>query len=94
MLLSDAFTVIFSYDHLVRVLTKVMDKRPENAVDVIEDLSHEVKLSMVLDKQNMLRDAPSTTSSELLAEKQSALFKQEDEGEPNEVQVRTVSFLA
>ncbi|XP_053507646.1 radial spoke head protein 4 homolog A-like isoform X1 [Ictalurus furcatus] len=75
------------YDHLVRVLTKVMDKRPENAMDVIEDLSHEVKLSMVLDKQSMLRDAPSTTSSELLAEKQSALFKQEDEGEPNEAQM-------
>ncbi|KAF4076430.1 hypothetical protein AMELA_G00215050 [Ameiurus melas] len=73
------------YDHLVRVLTKVMDERPENAVDVIEDLSHEVKRSMVLDKQSMLRDAPSTTSSELLDEKQSVLFKREDEGEPHEM---------
>ncbi|XP_017350687.1 radial spoke head protein 4 homolog A-like [Ictalurus punctatus] len=74
------------YDHLFHVLTKVMDERPENAVDVIEDLSHKVKRSTVLDKQNMLRDTPSTTSSELLAEKQSALFKQEDEGEPNEME--------
>ncbi|XP_053508127.1 radial spoke head protein 4 homolog A-like isoform X1 [Ictalurus furcatus] len=74
------------YDHLFRLLTKVMDERPENAVDVIEDLSHKVKCSTVLDKQSMMRDAPSTTSSELLAEKQGALFKQEDEGEPNEME--------
>lgn len=63
-----------------------MDERPENAVDVIEDLSHEVKRSMLQEEQSTLRDAPSTTLSELLAEQQRALFNQRDEGEQEEVQ--------
>lgn len=69
-----------------------MDERPENAVDVIEDLSREVKRSMLQAKQSTLRDAPSTTSSELLAEQQRALFTRGDEGEHEEVLIRTVSF--
>ena len=34
---------IFRYDHLSRVLTKVLDERPENVVDVFEDLSKKEK---------------------------------------------------
>lgn len=74
------------YDHLVRVLARVMDERPENAVDVIEDLSREVKRNMLLEKQSTLRDAPSTTSSELLAEQQRALFNRWDRGEHEEME--------
>lgn len=59
-------------------------------MDVIEDLSHEVKRSMLQEKQGTLRDAPSTSSSELLAEQQRALFNRGDEGEHEEVLVSTV----
>lgn len=83
---------IFSYDHLVRLLTRVMDERPENAVDVIEDLSLEVKRSMWQEKQSTLREAEHTTSSELLAEQQKALFNHGDEKEHEEVLVRRVFF--
>lgn len=92
VLQSDESTVISSYDHLVRVLTRVMDERPENAVDVIEEMSHKVKRSMLQEKQSTLRDVPLTTFSELLAEKQRALFHCRDESEHEEVLVRRVCF--
>ncbi|XP_013984428.1 radial spoke head protein 6 homolog A isoform X2 [Salmo salar] len=62
------------YDHLARVLTKVMDERPENVVDVIEDMSHEVKRGLLLDKQSTLRDIPLSPAAHLLAEQQMLLF--------------------
>ncbi|XP_060719503.1 radial spoke head protein 6 homolog A [Tachysurus vachellii] len=74
------------YDHLVRLLSRVMDERPENAVDVIEDLSLEVKRSMWQEKQSTLREAEHTTSSELLAEQQRALFNYGDGKEHEELE--------
>ncbi|XP_070991404.1 LOW QUALITY PROTEIN: radial spoke head protein 6 homolog A [Oncorhynchus clarkii lewisi] len=62
------------YDHFARVLTKVMDERPENVVDVIEDMSHEVKRGLLLDKQSTLRDLPPSPAAQLLAEQQMLLF--------------------
>ncbi|XP_038820643.1 radial spoke head protein 6 homolog A [Salvelinus namaycush] len=62
------------YDHFARVLTKVMDERPENVVDVIEDMSHEVKRGLLLDKQSTLRDIPLSAAAQLLAEQQMLLF--------------------
>ncbi|XP_060769184.1 radial spoke head protein 4 homolog A [Neoarius graeffei] len=72
------------YDHLVRVLTRVMNERPENTVDIIENLSLEVKRSMLQEKQSTLRDAPSTTSSEQLAKQQKVLFNRKEE-QPEEM---------
>ncbi|XP_077062721.1 radial spoke head protein 4 homolog A isoform X1 [Siphateles boraxobius] len=69
------------YDHLVRLLTKVMDERPENAVDVIEDMSRELKSSILQEKQDTLRDNPSSSSALLLAEQQKTLFKRAAGGE-------------
>ncbi|KAI5608400.1 radial spoke head protein 4-like A [Silurus asotus] len=74
------------YDHLVRLLIRVMNERPENAVDVIEDLSHEVKRSMLQEKQSTLKDARDATSAELLAEQQRALFSRGDEGDHDEIE--------
>lgn len=68
------FSNLSSYDHLARVLTKVMDERPENVVDVIEDMSHEVKRGLLLDKQSTLRDIPLSPAAHLLAEQQMLLF--------------------
>ena len=38
-------SVIYSvrYDHLAEVLTKILDERPTNAVDIIEDFSYKEK---------------------------------------------------
>lgn len=63
---------------------KVMDEQPENAVDVIEDISRDVKRSMYVDKQSTLQDVPETTPAELLAEKQRQLFSATQDAEEDE----------
>uniref|UniRef100_A0A4W5JHD3 Radial spoke head component 4A n=1 Tax=Hucho hucho TaxID=62062 RepID=A0A4W5JHD3_9TELE len=68
------FSNLSRYDHFARVLTKVMDERPENVVDVIEDMSHEVKRELLLDKQSTLIDIPLAPAAQLLAEQQMLLF--------------------
>ncbi|KAG5844531.1 hypothetical protein ANANG_G00163480 [Anguilla anguilla] len=79
------------YDHLVRVLCKVMDERPENAVDIIEDMSLEVKRAGMRDKQSTLRDTPPVPAVQVLAEQQKTLFTRGggDEVEPEEELVET-----
>uniref|UniRef100_A0AAZ3QXF9 Radial spoke head component 4A n=1 Tax=Oncorhynchus tshawytscha TaxID=74940 RepID=A0AAZ3QXF9_ONCTS len=79
------------YDHLSRLLTKVMDERPENVVDIIEDMSREVKQEFLQDKQSTLRDMPLATAAQLLAEQQRLLFSRRggDDGEQEEELVET-----
>ncbi|KAJ8266596.1 hypothetical protein GJAV_G00132320 [Gymnothorax javanicus] len=79
------------YDHLVRVLCKVMEERPENAVDVIEDLSLEVKRAGLRDQQGALRDMPPIPAVQLLAEQQRTLFTRGggDDVEPEEELIET-----
>ncbi|XP_067293852.1 radial spoke head protein 6 homolog A isoform X2 [Pseudorasbora parva] len=58
-----------------------MDERPENAVDVIEDMSRDLKGSILQEKQDTLRDNPSSSSALLLAEQQKTLFTRTAGGE-------------
>ncbi|XP_041862995.1 radial spoke head protein 4 homolog A [Melanotaenia boesemani] len=72
------------YDHLTHLLTKVMNERPDNVVDVFEEMSLNVKLGLFQDMQSTLRDLPQTSAAEMLAEQQRLLFSrpevdQEDE---------------
>ncbi|XP_062419271.1 radial spoke head protein 4 homolog A [Pungitius pungitius] len=78
------------YDHLTLLLMKVMDEHPRDAVDVIEDISHDVKLRFSEDKQDFLRDVPDTTAAELLAEQQSLLFGRSEEDEQEEHLMETL----
>ncbi|XP_062250705.1 radial spoke head protein 4 homolog A-like [Platichthys flesus] len=78
------------YDHLTRVLIKVMDEQPQDVVDVIEDISREVKRALFEDKQSILQDLPQTTAAELLAEQQRPLFSRpEDNDQEDELQQET-----
>ncbi|KAI3368428.1 hypothetical protein L3Q82_025387 [Scortum barcoo] len=77
------------YDHLTRLLLKVMEEHPQNAVDVIEDMSRDVKHGLFEDKQNTLRDLPQTTAAELLAEQQRLLFSRPEEADQEEELVET-----
>ncbi|KAJ3598874.1 hypothetical protein NHX12_032837 [Muraenolepis orangiensis] len=77
------------YDHLARLLTKVMDERPQNAVDVIEDLSFRVKRELLADFQGTLRGVPLATAAQLLAEQQRLLFSQVDEVEHDDEQLES-----
>ncbi|KAF3691381.1 Radial spoke head protein 4 -like protein A Radial spoke head-like protein 3 [Channa argus] len=79
MLKSSTKSNLNLYDHLTRVLIKVMDEHPENVVDVIEDMSWDVKRGLFQDKQSSLRDFPQTTAAEQLAEQQRPLFLQPED---------------
>ncbi|XP_049444384.1 radial spoke head protein 6 homolog A [Epinephelus fuscoguttatus] len=77
------------YDHLTLLLMKVMDEQPQNAVDVIEDMSRDVKRGLFKDKQSTLRDLPQTTAAELLAEQQRVLFSRPEEADQEEELIET-----
>ena len=44
------------YDHLARVLTKVLDERPENVADIFEDVSKRVKREKFISDVDTVRD--------------------------------------
>ncbi|TNN77511.1 Radial spoke head protein 4 A [Liparis tanakae] len=64
-----------------------------NAVDVIEDMSHDVKRAFFEDKQSTLRDLAQTTAAELLAEQQRQLFAQPAEEEQEEEELMEAAAL-
>lgn len=70
-----------------------MDEQLQNVVDVIEDISHDVKRGLVEDKQSTLRDLPQTTAAELLAEQQRLLFSRpEDADQEDELVLATYTL--
>ncbi|XP_029285598.1 LOW QUALITY PROTEIN: radial spoke head protein 4 homolog A [Cottoperca gobio] len=77
------------YDHLTCLLIKVMDEQPQNVVDVIEDMSRDVKQVCFEDNRSTLRDLPQTTAAELLAEQQRLLFSQPEETDQEEELMET-----
>lgn len=75
---------VCSYDHLTRLLIKVIDERPNDVVDVIEDMSYDVKWASFEYKQSTLQDLQKTTSAEVLAEQQRLLFYRPEEADQEE----------
>ena len=73
--------LVCRYDHLARVLTKVLDERPENVVDVFEDISKKVKREKFVSTVDTVRDEFEPTSEFHLAELQKPLFEKSGEGE-------------
>ncbi|XP_071961999.1 radial spoke head protein 6 homolog A-like [Antedon mediterranea] len=70
------------YDHLSRVLTKVLDERPVNVVDVFEDISKNVKKSKFSPDFDTILNKVDKTTEVALAESQKSLFERnQDEGE-------------
>lgn len=68
----------------------MINECPHNVVDIIEDMSHDVKRGSFDDKHSNLKDLPQTTNAELLAEQQSLLFFRPDEADQDEEQVLAV----
>ncbi|XP_006734618.1 radial spoke head protein 4 homolog A isoform X1 [Leptonychotes weddellii] len=62
------------YDHLSDMLTKVLDERPENAVDIIESISQDVKMAHFRKKLDTLQNENEMLPIYEIAEKQKALF--------------------
>ncbi len=66
---------LFSYDHLAKVLTKILDERPENVVDTFEDISQEEKRARFRSDVDTVQDKVDKTTEVGLAEIQEKLFK-------------------
>lgn len=62
------------YDHLSNMLSKILDERPENAVDIIENISQDVKMAQFSKKLGALQNENEMLPTYEIAEKQKALF--------------------
>ncbi|XP_025965034.2 radial spoke head protein 6 homolog A-like [Dromaius novaehollandiae] len=62
------------YDHLANMLTKILDEQPTNAVDIIENISKDVKWAQFRKKMDTLRDEHEILPTFEVAEKRKALF--------------------
>ncbi|KAM6185194.1 radial spoke head protein 4 homolog A [Rhynchocyon petersi] len=64
------------YDHLSNMLTKILDERPENAVEIIEKISQDVKMAHFGKKLDTLQNENEMLPTYEIAEKQKVLFLQ------------------
>ncbi|XP_053114101.1 radial spoke head protein 6 homolog A-like isoform X2 [Hemicordylus capensis] len=75
------------YDHLAEMLTKILDERPENPADIIENISKDVKCARFQKKLDTLRDEYEKHPTFELAEMYKTLFqKTSGEGTDQEIE--------
>ncbi|XP_050405760.1 radial spoke head protein 4 homolog A [Patella vulgata] len=88
LLTASTNTGINLYDHLSRVLTRVLDERPDNVADVIEDISKDTKRSKFTSDTDTVQDKLDKSTEVALAQLQKKLFSkgegEEDEAQPDE----------
>ncbi|NXH86855.1 RSH4A protein, partial [Edolisoma coerulescens] len=72
------------YDHFANILTKILDEQPTNTVDIIEDISKDVKCAQFRKKMDTLRDEHLILPIFEAAEKCKALFVKEGGEEEHE----------
>ncbi|NWU21635.1 RSH4A protein, partial [Dyaphorophyia castanea] len=72
------------YDHFANILTKILDEQPKNTVDIIEDISKDVKWAQFRKKMDTLRDEHLIHPIFEAAEKCKALFVKEGLEEEHE----------
>ncbi|CAI5784573.1 Uncharacterized protein PODLI_1B006449 [Podarcis lilfordi] len=68
-------TGVSLYDHLADMLAKILDERPENPADIIENISKEVKCARFQKKLDTLRDEYEKHPTFELAEMYKTLFQ-------------------
>ncbi|KAF4794880.1 Radial spoke head protein 4 A [Turdus rufiventris] len=74
------------YDHFANILTKILDEQPTNTVDIIENISKDVKWAQFRKKMDTLRDEHSIPPTFQAAEKYKALFIKEGGEEPEDLE--------
>ncbi|NXA89425.1 RSH4A protein, partial [Melanocharis versteri] len=72
------------YDHFANILTKILDEQPANTVDIIENISKDVKWAQFRKKMDTLRDEHLIPPTFEAAEKCKALFIKEGGEEEHE----------
>eukprot|EP00038_Savillea_parva_P007408 m.169946 g.169946 ORF g.169946 m.169946 type:complete len:502 (+) comp13172_c0_seq1:58-1563(+) len=66
------------YDHLANVITNILDERPSNAVDLVEDVSRKVKMRQVT-TASAVTDAPAGAKAVAAAATRSTLFEKPED---------------
>ncbi|NXU03619.1 RSH4A protein, partial [Buphagus erythrorhynchus] len=74
------------YDHFANILTKILDEQPTNTVDIIENISKDVKWAQFRKKMDTLRDEHLVPPTFEASEKYKALFVKEDGEEHEELE--------
>lgn len=69
------------YDHLSKLLTRLLQERPQDAADLFEDLSKKIKSERYVSQEDTLVDKPEKSSESKLAEIQRSLFTKNEEDE-------------
>ncbi|KAK3757877.1 hypothetical protein RRG08_014433 [Elysia crispata] len=87
LLTASTNTGINLYDHLSRVLGKILDERPDNVVDIFEDISKDSKRTKFTSDANTVQDKVDRSTEVALAQVQRKLFtKGSDDGEDDVAQ--------
>lgn len=75
------FLFFVRYDHLAKVLNRILTERPTNAVDIFEDVCRREKSEKFVNRVDTLIDKPDRSKEAKLAEIQRGLFIREGEEE-------------
>ncbi|XP_077156858.1 radial spoke head protein 6 homolog A-like [Paroedura picta] len=79
------------YDHFAEMLAKILDERPENPADIIENISKDIKCARFQKKMDTLRDEHEKLPTYDLAEMYKTLFqKAGGDGGEQEVEEETL----
>ncbi|XP_065882304.1 radial spoke head protein 6 homolog A-like [Dysidea avara] len=73
------------YDHLTECISRVLDERPNNAADLLEDISRTIKKEKLQLKTDTLVDEQEPTAEVDLAVKQKSLYEKSAADEDTEV---------
>ena len=65
---------VYRYDHLSKVLSRVLDERPDDVADVFEDISNEQKRSKFSSNVDTVQDRIDKSTEVALAEIQQKLY--------------------
>jgi hypothetical protein len=68
------YNINLRYDHLAKVLSRILTERPVDAVDIFEDLSKLEKKEKFVNKVDTLIDKPDKSDETKLAEIQRGLY--------------------
>lgn len=80
------------YEHLVNLLTKILNQRPEDPLFLLESLNRTTQWEWFHPKLDTLRDDPEMQPTYEMAERQKALFSRSGSGEgEQEMEEETVS---
>jgi radial spoke head protein 4A len=87
LLTTSTKTGINLYDHLSKVITRILDERPENVVDIFEDISQDEKRAKFKSSVDTVLNKNDKSTEVALAEIQSKLFakaSEDDEADADE----------